>query len=248
MATRIENLAHLLDTRARSNSRRLVSDGLRFRSGLRASHSPCLGRCFLSRRDASHQRAIRAFPAATGSMLRRRSGKTQTSIIRDQPVAGVSWHEAARYCEWLSAQTGRHFRLPTEAEWERRRPRRPRAKAIPMGRRTSAISSRLCHALADRPGARRPLRSERFRPLRYRRQRPRMVQRLVRSELLRISPGPQSARPGTKPDETCRANPPAEAPGATTSKSRAAPPVRAFPQSFSMRTMGSESLAIGTIE
>jgi formylglycine-generating enzyme len=36
-----------------------------------------------------------------------------------QPVAGVSWHEAARYCEWLSTQTGRHFRLPSEAEWER---------------------------------------------------------------------------------------------------------------------------------
>ncbi len=37
----------------------------------------------------------------------------------DQPVVGVSWHEAVRYCEWLSAHTDRHFRLPTEAEWER---------------------------------------------------------------------------------------------------------------------------------
>jgi formylglycine-generating enzyme len=36
----------------------------------------------------------------------------------DQPVTGVSWHEAVRYCEWLSTQTGRTFRLPTEAEWE----------------------------------------------------------------------------------------------------------------------------------
>jgi formylglycine-generating enzyme len=37
---------------------------------------------------------------------------------QQQPVPGVSWHEATRYCEWLSAQTRRHFRLPTEAEWE----------------------------------------------------------------------------------------------------------------------------------
>src|SRR5256714_5452161 len=37
----------------------------------------------------------------------------------EQPVAGVSWFEAARYCEWLCSQTGRSCRLPTEAEWER---------------------------------------------------------------------------------------------------------------------------------
>src|SRR5258708_26828183 len=35
-----------------------------------------------------------------------------------QPVTGVSWFEAVRYCEWLSSQTGLRNRLPTEAEWE----------------------------------------------------------------------------------------------------------------------------------
>jgi sulfatase modifying factor 1 len=37
----------------------------------------------------------------------------------EQPVVGVSWYEAAFYCEWLSTRIGREFRLPTEAEWER---------------------------------------------------------------------------------------------------------------------------------
>jgi formylglycine-generating enzyme len=37
----------------------------------------------------------------------------------EQPVVGVSWYEAVRYCEWLSVSRGAKFRLPTEAEWER---------------------------------------------------------------------------------------------------------------------------------
>ncbi|MBV8858990.1 MAG: SUMF1/EgtB/PvdO family nonheme iron enzyme [Acidobacteria bacterium] len=35
-----------------------------------------------------------------------------------EPVAGVTWQEAADYCKWLSGKLGVTVRLPTEAEWE----------------------------------------------------------------------------------------------------------------------------------
>lgn len=36
----------------------------------------------------------------------------------EQPVVSVSFEDARNYAEWLSRETGRSYRLPSEAEWE----------------------------------------------------------------------------------------------------------------------------------
>jgi formylglycine-generating enzyme required for sulfatase activity len=37
----------------------------------------------------------------------------------NRPIIGLSWYECVAYCRWLSAVSGRTFRLPTETEWEK---------------------------------------------------------------------------------------------------------------------------------
>lgn len=40
------------------------------------------------------------------------------SLGDDEAVIFVSWHDAVKFCEWLSEKEGKPYRLPTEAEWE----------------------------------------------------------------------------------------------------------------------------------
>ncbi len=45
-------------------------------------------------------------------------GVANSSARDDDPVTMVTWKNAADFCQWLSAQDGLPYRLPTEAEWE----------------------------------------------------------------------------------------------------------------------------------
>jgi formylglycine-generating enzyme required for sulfatase activity len=36
----------------------------------------------------------------------------------DHPIVNVSWDQVVAYCQWLNETAGKHYRLPSEAEWE----------------------------------------------------------------------------------------------------------------------------------
>src|ERR1700722_14984056 len=80
-----------------------------------------------------HRVWINAFAIATTQvtnaeyeLFQRATNPARAPISQDpnfnqpqHPVVAVNWFQAVQYCEWLSAQTGRPYRPPTEAEWER---------------------------------------------------------------------------------------------------------------------------------
>lgn len=54
------------------------------------------------------------FARATGRSLPKDFGWGRDT----RPVVGVSWDDATAYVGWLSQETGKRYRLPSEAEWE----------------------------------------------------------------------------------------------------------------------------------
>jgi formylglycine-generating enzyme required for sulfatase activity len=57
----------------------------------------------------------RAFARATGRALPPKADFAQSD---SHPAVNVSYEDALAFAAWLSRESGRHFRLPSEAEWE----------------------------------------------------------------------------------------------------------------------------------
>ena len=65
----------------------------------------------------SHPFAVAKFPVTMGQLRAWQPGRGPDPID-DDPAVMITWTDAGQYAAWLSEKTGRHYHLPTEAEYE----------------------------------------------------------------------------------------------------------------------------------
>ena len=80
----------------------------------RPAHSVTLKDFYIARQEVTVAQ-FQAFCKATGKPM---PPPPNWGWQDNHPVVGVSWSDAVAYCEWLSKQEGKKYRLLTEAEWE----------------------------------------------------------------------------------------------------------------------------------
>ncbi|UJB73428.1 SUMF1/EgtB/PvdO family nonheme iron enzyme (plasmid) [Acaryochloris sp. 'Moss Beach'] len=68
-----------------------------------------------------------------------------------QPVVGVSWEMAKRYCEWLGHLNGLNVNLPTEAQWEFAA-RGPEKRKYPWGEDSPDEKTHACFGKDEQSG------------------------------------------------------------------------------------------------
>ncbi|MEP7272725.1 MAG: SUMF1/EgtB/PvdO family nonheme iron enzyme [Acidobacteriota bacterium] len=87
----------------------------------RPAHSVLVGDFEIALSEVTN-RDYKQFVDATGHAAPMSPGWDRQSYrdgIDDAPVVGVSWEDADEFCRWVSQTTGKRYRLPTEAEWEK---------------------------------------------------------------------------------------------------------------------------------
>jgi formylglycine-generating enzyme required for sulfatase activity len=67
---------------------------------------------------AVNEKRLKANPDAVTGPTKPYADETFGHGREGNPALCITHHAAMEYCRWLSNKTGKHYRLPTEAEWE----------------------------------------------------------------------------------------------------------------------------------